>query len=417
MRQFIYLLFFIIGFGQTVVAQETKRLEVSLMGTPFYLGIPWYQDQKDAWLAELNKDWRNEKAWDNYAFACFAMWKTEEDSSKQQGFEKELRAVVKKMKKYIPDTRAYYRYVLAQATDTREQERIHQETLSLKRTCERDYLDDMRYCYDTHQVEKIKEIAREWYKSGLFSSDLLSYCYNELSGLEKNAVLVSESNPSIFYRFLLQYGVGILKDIEIVSSVDLSNPEQGKWFWEKLGVDTKIFAGSEKVASGAEYFLEREKRLVYFSQFVYDKHLLESLKEHLYPEGLVFRYSLKPYHNLAVARKKYEQVYLLDYLRRPWSDSHVGISYTMNADWNYIVSFAPLLQFYRTSGDKNQYSKLKNLLQGILDRFRSGKVTTEYEEMWETVFARLKEMKEEGEIVIMTDRRDEYQQLLDGVEP
>ena len=418
MRRFIYLLFFFIILGQVTTARNTERLEISLMGYPMPLGISWYQTQKEAWQMELKKDKRNEKSWDNYAYACFAMWQTEEDSSKKQEFQKELDACIKKMKKYIPDTRTYYRYLLVQNTDSQEQERIHQQILSLKRTCERDYLNDIRYCYDTHQMEKVKEIAREWYKSGLFSSDLLSYCHNELAGLEKNAVLVSELAPSLFYHYLLQYGLGLFEDIEIISSIDLMNPEQGKWFWEKQEVDPKIFSDSKKVAPGAEYFLEKEKRPVYFSQFVFEKDLLEALKSKLYPEGLVLKYSLKPYNNMAVARRNYEQVYLLDYLRRPWSDYHPGITYNLTANWNYIISFAPLLQFYRTSGDKNQYTKLKNLLQGILNHSRSFKATTENEKMIEAVMARQLEMKEKGEAVDkIVDRRDEFQKLIDGVEP
>ncbi|MDD3036477.1 hypothetical protein [Bacteroides sp.] len=429
MKRFIYLLFFFITPAQEATAQDKEPLEISLIGRyPVPLGLSWYQAQKDAWEVELKKDKRNEKAWDNYVYACFAMWQTGEyiipflqadgDTLQKTNYQKEFRSVVKKMKKYIPDTRIYYRYLLVQTTDFQEQERIYRQIISLKRTCERDYLDDMRHFYDTHQFEKLKEIACEWYESGLYSSDLLSYCYNELAGLGKNAVLVVQPTANLFYYYLLQYSLGLFKDIEIISSVDLSNPVQGRWFWEKVGVDPKIFSESKKEAPGAEYFLEREKRPVYFSQFMYDKYLLEALKDKLYPEGLVLKYSLKPYNNMAVARKNYEQVYLLDYLRRPWSDYHPGITYSMTPNWNYIISFAPLLQFYRTSGDKNQYMKLKSLLQGILDRTHSFKPITADEKLSEAIMARQLEMKEKGEAVVkIVDRKDEFQKLIDGIEP
>ena len=107
MRRLIYLLFFLSIFEQVATAQNTERLEISLMGYPIPLGISWYQTQKEAWQMELKKDKRNEKTWDNYAYACFAMWQTEEDSSKKQEFQKELGTCIKRMKKYIPDTRVY----------------------------------------------------------------------------------------------------------------------------------------------------------------------------------------------------------------------------------------------------------------------------------------------------------------------
>lgn len=69
---------------------------------------------------------------------------------------------------------------------------------------------------------------------------------------------------------------------------------------------------------------------------------------------------------MAILRRNYEQVYLLDYLQSPI------ITDISRGEDSYVLSFLPLLQFYRTSGDKNQYLRLKKLLLDIVDRMDDG---------------------------------------------
>ena len=114
-------------------------------------------------------------------------------------------------------------------------------------------------------------------------------------------------------------------------------------------------------------FCRKEKRPVYYTHFFYRRDLLEEMKDSLYSEGLVFRYSSKPYNNLAATRKNFEQNYLLDYLRHPLIEDQSHFSSGIHILGNYIIAFSPLLRFYQMSGDKNQYIRLKSLLQSILD--------------------------------------------------
>ena len=82
MKRLIYILFLLIGFEQALFAQKidtlrTERLELRL--EPDLVGfIPcgkeWFQVQKDAWKLEIDKDVRNEKAWENYYLACKGIW-------------------------------------------------------------------------------------------------------------------------------------------------------------------------------------------------------------------------------------------------------------------------------------------------------------------------------------------------------
>ena len=111
---------------------------------------------------------------------------------------------------------------------------------------------------------------------------------------------------------------------------------------------------------------KRETSCVLYAFFL-PQRFIEEMKDSLYSEGLVFRYSSKPYNNLAATRKNFEQNYLLDYLRHPLIEDQSHFSSGIHILGNYIIAFSPLLRFYQMSGDKNQYIRLKSLLQSILD--------------------------------------------------
>ena len=64
------------------------------------------------------------------------------------------------MKKWIPDTRTYYRHLLDLETDEGKREVIQQKILSIKRTSERDYISDLTYYHHKKYMDKIKELAR-----------------------------------------------------------------------------------------------------------------------------------------------------------------------------------------------------------------------------------------------------------------
>lgn len=106
---------------------------------------------------------------------------------------------------------------------------------------------------------------------------------------------------------------------------------------EDKGIDVNTLPDRGKVkCPGAWYFAEKEQRPVYISQYSASRQDVVEMKDFLYSEGLVFRYSLKPYDNMAILRRNYEQVYLLDYLQSPI------ITDISRGEDSYVLSFLPL---------------------------------------------------------------------------
>ena len=98
MKQFIYLLFLLIGLGQTLFAQSTELLEVRLLnGMPFPLGKDWHQAQKEGWKEEVEKDKKNVRAWENYLSACDAEYEEETDSLQKLKLDKERHRAFRNM--------------------------------------------------------------------------------------------------------------------------------------------------------------------------------------------------------------------------------------------------------------------------------------------------------------------------------
>lgn len=116
---------------------------------------------------------------------------------------------------------------------------------------------------------------------------------------------------------------------------------------------------------------------------------------------------------------------MLDYLQSPI------ITDISRGEDSYVLSFLPLLQFYRTSGDKNQYLRLKKLLLDIVDRMDDGcfvnkswvdAKTAEHLKLFNRIFDHVRDMEKKGltSVIVRSfkeEHRKEYQQLIEMVEP
>lgn len=117
------------------------------------------------------------------------------------------------------------------------------------------------------------------------------------------------------------------------------------------------------------YIIKKSGRPSYFSPAsMSDGSGLDALKENLYNEGLVLRYSEEPYDNYARVRENLEQHIRLDYLIEPdftnephW-DSAQGLTY------NYFILLSPLIRKYKEWGNAERSVWLQNLLTKALEQ-------------------------------------------------
>ena len=90
----------------------------------------------------------------------------------------------------------------------------------------------------------------------------------------------------------------------------------------------------------------------------------------------MMKYSPKSYDNLAIVRRNFENVYLMDYLRETFYPETVATvafnpQLTEALSLYYVPALKALLQFYKESGDLNHYDKLYLLLKSVIDNAKS----------------------------------------------
>jgi hypothetical protein len=90
---------------------------------------------------------------------------------------------------------------------------------------------------------------------------------------------------------------------------------------------------------------------------------MEPWEKNLYNEGLLLKYSAKPYDNLAMKRRNVEERYMLEYLlvsfRPEWTAGQ-------RLSANYAVLLADLLPYY-AKHDKKRYDWLMRILVSGID--------------------------------------------------
>ena len=350
----------------TAMAQtKAVRVESPIVSEKDFV---WYVEQKEAWKTQTQLHPQDEKAWLNYYHAAHYMgwWGTKSDSV--------VREVMSEMKHAIPDSYTYhfcaYRAVMSGHSDEKDGDKYAEAALA-NLPDELQFFDyDQWVCYLAMkgQEERMAQLAKRYFNSGLYSENVLRYSYNELVGMEQDGIYIANGDAAIIPKWLIQEGMGLFKDKTIVCISFLAVKAYREWLSKKLKVDFPQWEDGGYASYDAyerallQILIDKFGSRLYFSTTTPSSNL-EPWEKNLYNEGLVLKYSAKPYDNLAVKRRNVEQRYQLDYLRvsfRPeWTAGQ-------RLSANYAVLLADLLPYY-AKHDQQRYDWLMNLLVSAID--------------------------------------------------
>lgn len=360
-RKKVYVALVAVIMTATAVAQtRPMRVESPIVSEKDFV---WYTEQKEAWKAETQKDPTNETAWENYYYAARYMgwWGTSSDSIARQ-------AIIE-MSQAIPDTYTYH-YCAHMATKLGHgrdnDDDKHAEAALAMLPNEMHYQDYNEWvCYLAMKAdqERMSQMAKRYFDSGFYSENVLRYSYNELAGMDEGGIYLSSGDAAIIPKWLIQEGMGMHKDKTIVCIPFLAVKEYREWLSRKLNIDfPELESGGYESYDAYERALlqtiiEKYGSRVYFSSTT-PSSTMEPWKDKLYNEGLLLKYSNKPYDNLAVKRRNVEQRYMLEYLlvsfRPEWTTGQ-------RLSANYAVLLADLLPYY-AKHDQKRYDWLMKLL-------------------------------------------------------
>ena len=367
------LVFTLAGMAQT----KAVKVESPIVTEKDFL---WYVEQKEAWKALTQKNPTDETAWLNYYHAArYMRWFQQEDTTAQH--------VIREMSQAIPDTYtynycAYSAIVSGHGTGETDGDRYAEAALA-RLPEEMQFFDYDRWiCYLAMKGDELRmgQMAKRYFDSGIYSEAVLRYSYNELAGMEPDAIFLGSGDTAIIPKWLIQEGMGLHRDKTIICIPFLGVKEYREWLNKKLDMNLPEWEkGSYNSYEAYEQavlqvIIDKYEGKVYFSATT-PPSTMEPWKQNLYNEGLLLKYSQKPYNNLDVKRRNVEERYMMEYLlvsfRPEWTSGQ-------RLSANYAVLLADLLPYY-AKHDQKRYDWLMHLLvSGICNTSFSEEKKQEY---------------------------------------
>ena len=362
--------------GSVAMTQRTTEKETpQKVETPVKVkqSAEWYKAQERLWKAEIDKNPKNEEAWRNYYLAVrYSSWYESVPDIKER-----LDAIVEEMGRAIPDTYTYYITRFHNSNHAEDNPGMA-KAIQMRPDAVEDYPIFVSYLMQVGDEETMKDILTRWYNSGDYSPALLNYAYNELIGLAPNAIIFAHGDTQTYAKLILQYGKDIRPDVTIVNtSFWLFTTGYRGHIEKKLGLPSfaELVTNGTYELDNSDYekiqdvvyrhLIDNTDRPVYFSPIMGLE--MPKFSDKLYSEGLVVRYSEKPYDNLAIKRKNYEELYLTDYLRESFLPESYPAS-TTPFNFNYIPCFKSLLDHYKQTGNTSRYNELRSLMLRIVEQ-------------------------------------------------
>lgn len=319
----------------------------------------WYVEQKEAWKDIATKNPQDETAWLNYYNAArYMAWYQQEDSTARQ--------VVREMEAAIPDSYTFNYCAYRESVSGKGYgvPKTYAEAALAKLPNEMQFFDyDNWVCYLAMQGDeaRMRPLAKRYFDSGIYSETVLRYSYNELAGMDEGGIYIANGDAAIIPKWLIQEGMGKHKDKTIVCMPFLAVKEYRDWLCRKLDVVDPIheepYWTDESCRALLQTIIDRYGSKVYFSTTI-PASVSDPWKQNLYNEGLLLKYSKKPYDNLAIKRRNVEERYMLEYLlvsfRPDWTAGQ-------RLSANYAVLLADLLPYY-AKHDQKRYDWLMRLL-------------------------------------------------------
>ena len=359
-RVFVCMALITLNMG-AIAQTKAVRIESPIVSEKDFV---WYTEQKEAWKALTQKDPMNETVWLNYYNAArYMSWFQQKDSTAKQ--------VVSEMEAVIPDSYTFNFCAYRESVQGKGygDPKKYAEAALAKLPDEMQFFDyDNWVCYLAMQGDEVrmKPLAKRYFDSGIYSEAVLRYSYNELAGMDEGGIYIANGDAAIIPKWLIQEGMGMLhKDKTIICAPFLAVKEYRDWLCKKLDVVDPIheepYWTDESCNALLQAIIDKYGSKVYFSTTT-PSSTIEPWKNNLYNEGLLLKYSKKPYDNLAVKRRNVEERYMLEYLlvsfRPEWTAGQ-------RLSANYAVLLADLLPYYAKHDQKRYDWLMKLLVSGV----------------------------------------------------
>ena len=352
-------------------AQETKPERI-----PWFVERgetpEWYAAQIEAWEKVVAREPKNEEAWSHLSRA------TRYKLMLGDGDWQPLHDLNERMAKAIPDTYTYHFSARFDQDETQAENHLERayQLMPSDRNLGEEFGSFIAYFWRKGKWKELEEVSRRYYADRSVPTSLLRYNYNELQCLPENAIYFGNGDPILLPKMAIQYGMKVHQDKMVICASFLCVESYYKMVCKQLGIVPEKFdiADYQTETGWKKYLLERIRYIIqqsgrpsYFSpSSLSDGSGLKALKENLYNEGLVLRYSEEPYDNYARVRENLERNIRLDYLLEPEFIIEPEWESANSLTFNYFILLSPLIKKYKEWNNPERSEWLKNLLTTAL---------------------------------------------------
>ena len=342
----------------------------------------WYAAQAEAWQKRVDADPQDQWAWRNlFRATCYyeqftGGWGENQDESRSAD-------VIRKMEAALPDSFVLNlckgRFCLTTDVAAKRGDNILRAIEFMpENICPEDLeFLAVRLWINDPENPRVKELYTKSYQSRYFPSRHMHFNHNMLQSMQPNALYFSNGDLDTEPMKMLQEALGERTDVIIINLSFLHATTFMDALYKKLNIAPLTLNVQDYGDKYGEkwlqyyeadiimYLIKESKRPAYFSPTNPKVSILDT--DSIYNEGLVLKYSPKPYNNFDVAMHNVKEVYNLEYLAEPdlvydsWETSAM-------VDLNHVTLLAHLIAKFRKKGDEDQAMRLYNILSKCVER-------------------------------------------------
>ena len=342
----------------------------------------WYAAQAEAWQKRVDENPQDQWAWRNlFRATCYyeqftGGWGENQDESRTAD-------VIRRMEAALPDSFVLNlckgRFCLTtDVTAKRGDNILRAIELMPENICPEDLeFLAVRLWINGPENPRVKELYTKSYRAKYFPSRIMQFNHNMLQSMQPNALYFSNGDLDTEPMKMLQEALGERTDVIIINLSFLHATTFMDALYKKLNIAPLTLNVQDYGDKYGEkwlqyyeadiimYLIKESKRPAYFSPTNPKVSILDT--NSIFNEGLVLKYSPKPYNNFDVAMHNVKEVYNLEYLAEPdlvydsWETSAM-------VDLNHVTLLAHLIAKFRKKGDEHQAMRLYNILSKCVER-------------------------------------------------
>jgi hypothetical protein len=342
----------------------------------------WYEQQAKAWKQEIDRGTTDKMAWVNYyrANRMIRFFSAEKLSNNTAPYLKPLDEIIKMAEKAIPNSFELYFLEAYENGCYTEKGRENLMKAQNLRPFDSMMLSDLTNYYQIKNDKANVELTcKKWLESSETPEGLLTSTYNKLMSVEPNAILLVNGDNDTYPIWILQNAKKIRTDVLVLNVSLLGIDEYRDWLFKENNIPVLKTNKPLGTIEITKYIIETIKDRPVYASIQLDDAYYKSYTDKMYLVGLAFKYSEKPFDNLAALQNNFENKFLLDDLKIDFRNDYAR-TVVNQSNLSYLAVFLKLYEHYIQCGETQKAQRLKELAKTVGEK---SSVATEWMKYFE----------------------------------